>query len=121
MNIRVKATNYELTPETSEYLDDRIATLEKLLGSDAEVSRCEVEVGRDAGGQRHGDHMYFAEFHILYPGGSARSTNRSESVNGAIDDAKEEVARQLRRARKMHIRVWRRSGAAFKRFLRMTD
>ncbi|HTR19068.1 MAG TPA: HPF/RaiA family ribosome-associated protein [Candidatus Paceibacterota bacterium] len=121
MNIRIKATNYQMTPETSDYLDDRIATLEKLLGSDAEVARCEVEVGKDAGGQRHGDNLYFAEFHILYPGGSVRATNRSQSINGAIDDAKEEAARQLRRARKTHIRLWRKSGAAFKRLLRMGD
>ena len=119
MNIRVKATNFELTPETSDYLDDRIVVLEKLLGGDADSSRCEVEVGRDGGDQRHGDNVYFAEFHVLYPGGSARATNHAANVRVAIDDAKEELARQLRRSRKMHIRMWRKSGSAFKRFLRM--
>lgn len=117
MDIRVKTTAYEMTPETSDYLDERIASLEKFLGSDADVTRCEVEIGQD-GGHRHGDNLFFAEFHILYPGGSIRSTNHSESVRGAIDDAKEEAARQLRRERKAHIRMWRRSGAAFKRLLR---
>ena len=121
MNTRVKATNYQMTPETSAYIDSRIQTLEKMLGADAQVSRCEVEVGRDAGNQRHGEHVWFAELHVLYPGGSVRATNRSESINGAIDDAREEVARQLRRERKLHVRMWRKSGAAFKRLLRMSD
>jgi ribosomal subunit interface protein len=118
MNIRVKATNYEMTEETSRYLDSRLDALQRLLGSDESQSRCEVELGIDAGGQRHGANMYFAEFHIIYPGGSVRATNRSESINGAIDDAKEETARQLRRERKLHIRMWRKSGAAWKRLLR---
>ena len=121
MDVRVKATNYEITGETSRYLDERVATIEKLLGSDADVSRCEVEVGRDAGNMRHSDHMWFAEFLILYPGGSVRATNRAATVNAAIDDAKEEAVRQLRRERKMHMRMWRKSGATFKRLLRMTD
>lgn len=121
MDIRVKATNYEMTPETSAYIDGRIKALEKMLGSDAQVSRCEVEVGRDAGNQRHGANLWFAEFLIIYPGGSVRATNRSESINGAIDDAKEEATRQLRRERKIHIRMWRKSGAAFKRLLRREE
>ena len=41
------------------------------------------------------------------------------SANGAIDDAKEEAERQIRRERKVHIRMWRKSGAAFKRLMRM--
>lgn len=119
MNVRVKGSHYEITEETSRYLDSRIDALQKLLGSDESQSRCEVELGIDAGGQRHGANMYFAEFQIIYPGGSVRATNHSESINGAIDDAKEEVARQLRRERKLHIRMWRRSGAAFKKLIRM--
>src|SRR3989338_7186431 len=31
MDIRIKTTDYELTSETREYLDDRIASLEKIL------------------------------------------------------------------------------------------
>jgi ribosomal subunit interface protein len=121
MNVRVKSTNYQMTQETSDYLDARIDALQKLLGADEAVSRCEVEVGRDAGNQKHGANLWFAEFHILFPGGAVRSVNKSESINGAIDDAKEEVARQLRKSRKLHIRMWRKSGAAFKRLLRMQD
>ncbi len=121
MDIRVKSTDFEMTPSTSEYLDDRLATIEKMMGSDAAVTRCEVELGRDAGRPRHGANIYFAEFTIFYPGGSVRATNRSESINGAIDDAREEVLRQLRRERKLHIRMWRRGGAIAKRLIRSQE
>lgn len=122
MEIRIKTTDYEMTNETSDYLDTRLSAIEKLLGQDMELARCEVELGRDAGRPRHGANIYFAEFTIFIPGQAVvRATNRSESVTGAIDDAKEEVVRQLRRERKLHIRMWRRGGTLAKRMLRIDD
>ena len=108
MDVRIKSTDFEMTPAISQYLDERIAAIEKMMGDDASVTRCEVEIGRDAGRPRHGSNIYFAEFNVLFAGQQVRATNHSESINGAIDDAKEEVLRQLRRERKMHVRLWRR-------------
>ncbi len=122
MNIRIKTTGYEMTPETQTYLNERLQRIEKLLNGDAELSRCEVEIGRDAGNQRHGANLWFAEFNIQSPGGRlVRATNRSENINGAIDDAKAEAERQIRRERKVHIRMWRRGGALAKRLMRLED
>ena len=119
MDIRIKATGYELTSETREYLDGRLASLEKLLGGDTSLVRCEVELGRDAGRPRHGANLWFAEIRVIVPGvSSVYARNNSESINGAIDDVKEEVERQLRQEKKLHIRVLRKSGAALKNLMR---
>ncbi len=119
MDIRIKAKDYELTPETRSYLDGRLMALEKFLGDDAALARCEVELGRAGGGQRHGANMWFAEIHIIQPGGvRVYARNSAESVNAAIDDVKEEVERQLRNERKLHIRVMRKTGAAIKNWMR---
>ncbi len=119
MDIRIKSTEYHMTPETSAYLDDRIAALEKFMGSESETARCEVEIGRDAGRPRHGANIWFAEMRVITPGTVAvYARNNSESINGAIDDVKEEVERQLRRERKLHIRVLRKTGAAIKDWMR---
>lgn len=119
MDTRIKTTDYEMTPETAAYLDERIAHIEKMLGSNASRARCEVEIGRDAGRPRHGANIYFAEFTLFVTGGpQLRSTNHSESINGAIDDAKAELERQVRREKKLHVRVTRASGAFIKRMLR---
>ncbi len=119
MDIRIKATDLEMTSDVRKYLDDRLAHLARMLGPDESHTRCEVEVGRDAGRPRHGANIWFAEMQLIYPGGRlVRATNRSESINGAIDDAKAELERQLRREKKLHIRVLRKSGAFAKRFLR---
>ena|SRR3990167_2270227 len=119
MDVRIKATNYELTTEVSDYLDERITSLEKFLGNHADLARCEVELGRDAGRPRHGANIWFAEITIIIPGRDrVYARNNSESVNGAIDDVKEEVERQLLRERKLHRRFLRKGGAILKNIIR---
>ena len=119
MDIRIKSTDYQMTPEVSRYLDEKIATLEKMLGSEALTARLEVEIARAGGNQRHGEHVWKAEMLLHYPGGpSVRATNHAENVNTAIDDAKEEVARQIRTEKQVHRRMLRKTGAAIKRFMR---
>ena len=119
MDVRIKATDYELTPEVSAYLDERIAAIEKLLASDAALARCEVEMGRAAGGQRHGDYLYFAEINLTYPGGeTVHATNNAENVNTAIDDVKAEIIRQLRKQKTSHMQILRKGGAMLKSMMR---
>jgi ribosomal subunit interface protein len=119
MDVRIKATDYQLTPETKAYLWERLEALRKLLAEGDELTRIEVELGRDAGRPRHGANIWFAEINVMQPGeGTIRATNRAQSINAAIDDVKEEVERQLRGARKLHIRLLRKSGAFAKRLLR---
>ena len=119
MDVRIKATGFQLTPDISAYLDSRLTHLEKMLADDAALARCEVELGRDAGRPRHGANIWFAEVTIKSPGGPhARATNHSESINGAIDDVKEEIERQLRGEKKLHMRVLRKTGGAIKRWMK---
>lgn len=119
MNIRIKTTEYELTAEVRKYLDDRISSLEKFLGDDTSHVRCEVELGRAAGGQRHGANMWFAEIRLISPGSTpVYAHNNASSVNAAIDDVKEEIERQLRKGKKLHIRMMRKTGSAIKNWMR---
>ena len=119
MNIRIKAADYELAEDTRRYLDGRLASLEKFLGDDTSRVRCEVELGRDAGRPRHGANMWFAEIRILSPGSTpVYAHNNASTVNAAIDDVKEEIERQLRSEKKLHIRLMRKTGSAIKNWMR---
>jgi len=69
MDIRTKATNFELKESVSDYLDGRIATIERHLGIEAQNARLEVEIGRDAGHSQRGEN-WFAEFQLRIPGGN---------------------------------------------------
>lgn len=121
METRIKS-DYQLTPEVREYLDGRLSTLEKFLGGNAELARCEVELGRAAGRPKHGKNLWFAEMCIVRPGRERiYARNNAETVNAAIDDVKEEIERQLLRDRQLHRRVFRKGGAVLKRIMRFGE
>src|SRR4051812_1584510 len=119
MDIRIKATNFEMKDVVSNYLDERIGTIERHLGADSETARLEVEVGRKAGHSQHGEN-WFAELQLRIPGGNySRVVGEAETVQAAIDEAKDEMLRKLRTTNREHTGFLRKSGAALKRMLRM--
>jgi len=108
-----------MTSQVADYLDQKLASLTRLLTGSEDVARFEVELGRDAGGQRHGANMWFAEIRVIIPGQDPiYARNNSESVNGAIDDVKEEAERQLRKRKQASMSYIRKSGAMLKRLMR---
>lgn len=118
MDIRIKSTNFEMNDSVSDYLDERVATIQRHLGADADSARLEIEVGRKAGHSQHGEN-WFAELQLRIPGGNyARVVGEAETVQAAIDEAKDEMLRKLRTTKREHTGFLRRSGAALKRMLR---
>ncbi|HWP61274.1 MAG TPA: HPF/RaiA family ribosome-associated protein [Candidatus Paceibacterota bacterium] len=118
MDMRIKATEMKLSPTTGRYLDEKLAHIEKMLGADSELARCEVELGRDAGRPRHGANIFFAEITLMRPGrDDLRATNHSESLHGAIDDVQSEIARQVRSNKRVAMRGSRKKGREVKRLM----
>lgn len=110
-----------MVPEVSDYIDERMAAIEKHLGSDADTARIEVQLGR-ASGKHHSDHGWFAEIDVWTPGGvHVHATNHEDTINAAIDRAKEEVMTQLRKSKQFHRRFIRRTGSAIKGWMRRDD
>ncbi len=108
-----------MTSDTSDYLYNKIAVLEKMLGADAEQARCEVEVGKATGRHKHSDYQFFAEIQIKPPRGKRLVARNSEpTTNAAIDRAKEEMKRQLRTYKSERKSIVRRDAAKAKRINR---
>lgn len=119
MDIRTKTTDYQMTEDTENYLEERLEALKKFVGSNPELTRCEVEIGRDAGRPRHGKNIYFAEIRVITPGeNDVYARNNAETVNAAIDDVKEEVEYQLRKRKRRGMYSARHLGASVKRWMR---
>lgn len=119
MDIRTKSTDYQMTPEVSDHLDEKLAHIEKMIGAEADQSRIEVELGRATGHHKHSEYLYVAEIQLIRPG-IARlvAKNHEPTIDAAIDNAQEELVRQLRQEKRFHERLWRRGGAFAKRLLR---
>ena len=119
MNTRIKTSDYKMPAKVAEYLDDRLAGLEKLLGDDAETTRCEVELGRATGKHKHSDHQWFAEIQIKRPGGKPLvARNHETSINAAIDNARNEMRAQLLKTKTLRTNKTRKDAASVKRMMR---
>ena len=120
MNIRVKTSNYKLTPESADYLNQRLKALAKFIGKDEDIARCEVEIGRAQGHSEHGN-VWRAEINLIHAGITLRAEAVEESVNAAIDEVKDDIIRLLKREKRLHIRLARKGGAWLKRTMRFEN
>lgn len=116
MDIRIKTTDYEMPSEVAAYLDDKIASIERLITDEA--ARCEVEIGRAVGHSQQGS-VWKAEFVITHFGERFRAIAQEESINAAIDVAKDEIMQQLRKNKDRSTTLMRRMGARLKKMARM--
>lgn len=117
MEIKTKTTDYEMTVEVQSYLEEKLSATERFLAGDA-GARCEVTLGRAASSSKHGD-VWFVECNVVQTGvDRIHAYARAETITAAIDKAKDELLQQLRKEKKLHIRMFRKGGAAIKKMMR---
>ena len=92
MNINIKATNMELTGAISEYVNKRLASIEK-FSKDGNITGS-VEVGKTTNHHKQG-YVYKAEFNIDMNGEHFFADSEQSDLYAAIDDAKEEISRTI--------------------------
>jgi len=118
MDVRIRATNFELSSAINDYTEDKLMSVRHLLGANDTPARCEVEIGRMVGNQRRGA-VWFAEINLHDAKGQHFfAREEGESVNAAIDVVKDEILAQLRKHKNVDRGVLKKSGAMLKRLLR---
>ncbi len=119
MNIQTKATNVRLTNGIKEYLDKRLKSLDRLVDPDDTSIQCRVEVEKTTERHRRGD-IYRSEINMKIAGASFRAEATAEKLFDAIDESKAQMAKELRRHKKKHVKSVRKGGAKIKEELRRT-
>lgn len=96
MQINIKATNIELTSSIRDYIDKRIGSLEKFIGSTDGSIQAWVEVGRTTKHHQSGD-IFRAEVQIRFPyyEKGIRAEITHSDLYAAIDEAREQIKREL--------------------------
>ena len=95
MQIKIKATNIELTPKIKGYIQEKMDMLDKYLGS-IQVINCDVEVGMAVGGQNKGE-IYRTEANLNVPGDLLRVEKTEKDLFKAIDKVKDHLMRSVKR------------------------
>lgn len=96
MQIQIKGTNLDLTPAIKEYIEMRVAPLEKFLGKSelgADII-ARVEIGRTTQHHQKGE-VYRAEINIDIRQNIARAESLGEDVRVCVDEVVDKIQRQL--------------------------
>ena len=115
MNIMIKATNIELTPVIKEYVEKRMEAISKFLPDSDTVVR--VEVGKTTNHHKHGD-FFKAEIDIMLGGYKFFAVSVKEDLYAAIDDAKEEIVRELTHSKDKEEGLFRRGARSIKKLMK---
>ncbi len=118
MDVRIRATGFEMTTAISDYAEEKLMSVRHIMGAADTPARCEVELGRLVGNQRRGD-VWFAEINLHNAKGEHFfAREEGESVNAAVDMVKDEILSQLRKHKQIDKGVLKKSGAMLKKLLR---
>lgn len=119
MDIRknIKTTNIKFTPEISDYLDKRLSHIEKLIDPNDTSVMCDVEIGQTTKHHQTGN-IFKAEINLHIAGKQFRAEAEESTIFNAIDRAKDEIVRELRRFKSKRLRLLKRGGAKIKNLMR---
>lgn len=116
MNIQITTTKIDNTEELNDYVYKKLESLKKFVRIE-ENSICEVDLKKQHKHKQSED-MYYAEMNLSTEGKMFRATAESDSMFAAIDEAKEELKRELRKTNSKNRDLFRKGRAKVKDMLR---
>ena len=118
MQIKIKATNIELTNAIESYVEEKLQSVEKFMVShEEEEPVAYVEVGKTTKHHNSGD-VFLAEINIRVRGKQFRAVSEKSDLYAAIDDMKDELIRELNSYKNKDRTLMRRGAGMIKNLLR---
>lgn len=112
MRTNIKATGIELTPALTNYVNEKIGMLDKLLVNFGDVLS-EVEIGKETKHHKTGN-WFFAEINLRCDGRILRHVVEEADLYAAIDKVKDGMAEEIRTFEKKKKSLLRRGARAIK-------
>ncbi len=118
MNINIKTTNIELTPAISDYVNKKIESLEKFVGSQKKDAETQVwvEIGKTTKHHEQGD-IFRTEVQMRLPHASLRAEAVNEDLYASIDAVRDEVRREMSKTHGKQITKFRNGARRVKDLL----
>jgi len=118
MNVKIKATNLELTSAISEYVNTKMEDVDRFIKTkDPESVLAYVEVEKTTDHHQKGEIMR-AEINLQIGGKKFRAESSQEDLYAAIDIAKDEMVRSVKENQDKRRTLFRKGGAAVKDLLK---
>jgi len=117
MNINIKTTNIELTDSIRDYLDKKMAQVEKFIQTSQTVPIVDIEIGRTTRGKNSANDLYKSEINIEINGQLYRYVAEAPELYAAIDKMKDEIVREIRKNKEKQRHFFRRGALKMKRMI----
>ena len=98
MKINIKTSNLDLTPALNQYIEEKIGSLSKFLKNYEKEGEIQVriEVARTTRHHHRGD-VFRTEINLDLPGKMLRNVAEREDARFAINEAKDELQREIKK------------------------
>ncbi|MEX0924622.1 MAG: ribosome-associated translation inhibitor RaiA [Candidatus Paceibacterota bacterium] len=114
----VQATNIDLSDAITNYLEKKLSRVsEKLVDPNDESAMCDVDLGRTTEHHKTGE-VYRAEFNLHIAGKDLYAEAEEIDLYAAIDEARDDLERQLKSHQKKQTTLLRKGGKKLKEMLR---
>ena len=112
----IKATNIELTDSIRDYIEKRLALAGKYVPTE-DVHTIYVNVGKTTNHHKQGE-FFKAEFDVTIDGESFHADAETEDLYVSIDEAHDELVRQIKDRKDHKISLVRRGARSVKKMLK---
>jgi ribosomal subunit interface protein len=118
INIKIRTTNFELTPAIEEYVNKKVSSLERFLNQSG-GALCEVELGKTTNHHKSGE-IFKAEINIVESRGGKQYFVVEEQADlySAIDIARDKMEEVIVSKNKKQDSLWRRGASKLKSILK---
>lgn len=117
MLINFKVDNIELTDEVRAYAQEKVKMLSKLLAevADEDISY-DIKLGK---GKQQSGAVYRADITLHAGATRLHAVGHGESSNAAVDEAKDDLERRMRREKTKDLTLLRKGSKIIKKMLRL--
>jgi putative sigma-54 modulation protein len=121
MRNTIKATNFELTPAITDYIEKRFSAFDKFVShGDPKNALCEVEVGKTTRHHKSGD-VFRAEVNLTVSGKNFFAVSEKDDLYAAIDEVKDEIVQAITTDKDKSMTLYRRGALRVKNILKGLD
>jgi putative sigma-54 modulation protein len=118
MNINIKTTNIELTNSIRDYLDKKMAQVEKFITAPNTEPIADIEIGKTTNAKNSAEDLFKAEINLQIEGKLYRYSAEEAELYAAIDKMKDQIAREVRKDKEKRRDFFRQGALKMKEMLR---
>ncbi len=115
MNVNFMFKGVEVSQDVKDYAEQKAQMLSKYLSDKLQDARVDIEFSQDG---KHSGQTNRVDMVVVAPALDMHTVGRGETMQAAIDMAKDDMARRLRRKKRKETSMLRKGGRMFKRVLR---